>query len=281
MNERVDLSQAREVCPTTTRRLIAEGALMVDVRELSEVAQVAFDVPGVLLMPLSELEQRFAELPRDRDLVLVCREGDRSLKATYFLMYQGYERVANMEGGLYKWARKGFPIKGAQPAPAATAALQLRCARQRPLLLSEIQAMTPRTLGLALAGVLAVGIGLGTAVVTLSGPATTTAAAPAEDAVQQALRAGKPTVAEFGANACASCREMKPVLEALRRVHGERIAVVEVDLIAQRQMGYIQRYRIQLMPTQVFFDAQGRETGRHMGTISGAEILARLEGGVQ
>lgn len=141
--------------------------------------------------------------------------------------------------------------------------------------------MTPRSLGLTLAGVLAVSIGLGTAVVVLSGPTTTRAAAPAEDAVQQALRAGKPTVAEFGANACASCREMKPVLEALRRTHGQRIAVVEVDLIARRQMGYIQRYRIQLMPTQVFFDAEGRETGRHMGTISGAEILARLEGGVQ
>lgn len=120
MNERVDLSPAREVCPTAARLLIAEGALMVDVRELNEVAQVAFDVPGVLLMPMSELQQRLAELPRDRDLVLVCREGERSLKATYFLMYQGYERVANMDGGLSKWARKGFPIKGAQPAPAAT-----------------------------------------------------------------------------------------------------------------------------------------------------------------
>lgn len=122
MNERVDLSQAREVCPTTARRLIDEGALMVDVRELDEVAQAAFDVPGVVLMPMSELEQRFAELPRDRDLVLVCREGDRSLKATYFLMYQRYPRVASMEGGLFKWVRKGFPIKGARAAPAATAA---------------------------------------------------------------------------------------------------------------------------------------------------------------
>jgi len=119
MNERVDLSQAREVCPTTARRLIDEGALMVDVRELDEVAQVAFDVPGVLLMPMSELEQRFAELPRDRDLVLVCREGDRSLKAAYFLMYQRYPRVASMEGGLFKWASKGFPIKGAPAAPAS------------------------------------------------------------------------------------------------------------------------------------------------------------------
>jgi rhodanese-related sulfurtransferase len=122
MNARVELPAAREVCPTTTRRLLGEGALLVDVRELGEVAQLAFDAPGVLLMPLSELEQRYAELPRDRQLVLACATGERSLKATYFLMYQGYTRVANMEGGIMKWARKGFPIRGAADAaaPAAT-----------------------------------------------------------------------------------------------------------------------------------------------------------------
>ena len=119
MNAKVDLPQAREVCPTTTRRLLAEGALMVDVRELAEIAQVEFDVPGVLLMPLSELEQRFAELPRDRDLVLVCQVGQRSLKAAYYLMFQGYTRVASMDGGLFKWASKGFPIKGATAASSA------------------------------------------------------------------------------------------------------------------------------------------------------------------
>jgi rhodanese-related sulfurtransferase len=132
MNARVELPPAREVCPTTTRRLIAEGALLVDVRELAEVAQVAFDVPGVLLLPLSEFEQRFAELPRDRDLVLVCQVGERSLKATYFLMYQGYTRVANMEGGLLKWARKGVPIKGAQPDPAAGAMASGCCGASAP-----------------------------------------------------------------------------------------------------------------------------------------------------
>lgn len=122
MNDRVDVSQAREVGPTTTRRLLDEGALLVDVRELSEVARVAFDVPGVLLMPLSELEQRFAELPRDRDLVLACLVGERSLNAMSFLMSRGFLRVANMHGGLFEWANKGFPIKGARPAFAAMAA---------------------------------------------------------------------------------------------------------------------------------------------------------------
>ncbi len=56
MNDRVELPQAREVCPTTTRRLLGEGALLVDVRERTEVAQLAFDVPGTVVMPLSEFE---------------------------------------------------------------------------------------------------------------------------------------------------------------------------------------------------------------------------------
>jgi len=66
--------------------------LLVDVRERTEVGRVAFDVPGIVVMPLSEFEQRFAELPRDRELVLACASGPR----------------------------KGFPIPGARAvAPAA------------------------------------------------------------------------------------------------------------------------------------------------------------------
>lgn len=115
MNDKVDLPPAREVCPTTTRRLLSEGALLVDVRERAQADHVVFDVPEWILMPLSELEQRFGELPRNRQLVLACETGDRSLKATYFLMYRGYTEVASMSGGLFKWAGKGFPIRGAKP----------------------------------------------------------------------------------------------------------------------------------------------------------------------
>lgn len=134
--------------------------------------------------------------------------------------------------------------------------------------------------GVALLGAgLVTALALSTDVPAPVASATTSAgeAAAADDAVQRALRAGKPTVAEFGANACAQCREMKPVLEALQREHGDRIAVVNVDLIAQREHHYIQRYGIQLMPTQIFFDAQGREIGRNLGKLPGAEILARLQ----
>jgi len=94
------------------------------------------------------------------------------------------------------------------------------------------------------------------------------------DPVAQLLVAGKPAVIEFGANACVSCREMKPILAELVKTHGDRITVADFDILKDRDL--ISRYQIRLMPTQIFFDAQGRETGRHMGKISGDEILARL-----
>ena len=101
-----------------------------------------------------------------------------------------------------------------------------------------------------------------------SGPAAGTA----PDAVQTALRAGKPTVIEFGANSCVSCREMKPILRTLAL--DPRMTVADIDILKERS--YISRYQIRLMPTQVFYNAEGIETGRHMGKISADAILANL-----
>lgn len=119
------LAAPQSFCPTLTlRKSTGEGALLVDVREREEVAALAFDVPDVVHIPLSEFERRFAELPRERELILACAGGQRSLKAAYYLIYQGYPRVANMEEGMDKWLRKGFPVKagavsGVAPASAA------------------------------------------------------------------------------------------------------------------------------------------------------------------
>lgn len=103
-----------------------------------------------------------------------------------------------------------------------------------------------------------------------AGAASSSEALP--DAVQKTLRIGKPTIIEFGANNCVSCREMKPVLRALAQ--DPRIAVADVDILKERE--YISRYQIRLMPTQVFYNARGEETGRHMGKISAEDILAQL-----
>lgn len=102
---------AREICPTATQQWVADGALLVDVREREELAEAAFDVPHLQHIPLSECEVRFAGVPRDRDVVVVCRGGGRSLRATYFLMHHGYDRVVNMSHGILRWQEKGFPMK--------------------------------------------------------------------------------------------------------------------------------------------------------------------------
>ncbi len=105
-------------------------------------------------------------------------------------------------------------------------------------------------------------------------PSSQAATVAVPDPFALSVGQGRPTVIEFGASACASCRDMKVVLEALRKTHGTQVGIAEIDLIRQREA--TPRYRIQVMPTQIFFDAQGREVGRHVGVIDGAGILARL-----
>lgn len=129
MNEvlKKDLTEAREVCPTTSQRLLKEGALLVDVREPDEVAQMGYAGCDVLTIPLSQFEDRWHEVPRDRDVILACAVGVRSLKATYFLMYQGYDRVMNMKPGIARWAARGFPITGSAEAVASSEAASSCC----------------------------------------------------------------------------------------------------------------------------------------------------------
>jgi rhodanese-related sulfurtransferase len=104
----------KEICPTTTQAWVKNGAILIDVREKDEVEALAYDVPEIINIPLSEFETRFQEVPTDKQIVLVCRSGGRSLRATGFLINHGYdaEKVVNMQHGMIRWAQKGFPTKG-------------------------------------------------------------------------------------------------------------------------------------------------------------------------
>lgn len=102
----------KEICPTTTQEWVKNGALLVDVREKDEVAQLAYQVPNIINIPLSEFEERFNEIPKDKEVVVVCRSGGRSLRAAGFLVNHGYTNVVNMEHGMIRWVQKGFSTKG-------------------------------------------------------------------------------------------------------------------------------------------------------------------------
>jgi len=75
--------------------------VMVDVRTPQEHSVRRID--GAKLIPLQELGQRYSEIPRDKDVVLYCQNGLRSIMACKFLKKQGYSRVRNMSGGMSRW----------------------------------------------------------------------------------------------------------------------------------------------------------------------------------
>lgn len=99
-------------CTTQVRAQSEQGALLVDVREPVEVAALAFDAPEVINLPLSQLAQRWHELPKDRALITVCLNGDKSQQATEFLRTKGLAHVSSMRGGILLWMQKGYPVIG-------------------------------------------------------------------------------------------------------------------------------------------------------------------------
>lgn len=105
-------SLVKEICPTTTQEWVKRGALLIDVREKDEVDQLAYNVPNIINIPLSEFEERYTEIPKDKEVVTVCKSGGRSLRAAGFLLNHGYTKVVNMEHGIIRWVQKGFPTKG-------------------------------------------------------------------------------------------------------------------------------------------------------------------------
>ncbi|MDD5393206.1 MAG: thioredoxin family protein [Thiothrix sp.] len=94
------------------------------------------------------------------------------------------------------------------------------------------------------------------------------------DMVAQALQQGKPTIAEFGSDSCRTCQEMSKVLNQLEQDYATQLSVAHVNIV--KEPDYAKQYHIMLMPTQVFFDANGQETWRHMGPLTQQEILDAL-----
>ena len=90
-----------------TRLDAGDDVLILDVREPNEY-QIC-KIPGSVLIPLGELPRRYAELPKDKDIVAHCKMGGRSAKATEFLQSVGFKRVKNLKGGILDWIDRVDP----------------------------------------------------------------------------------------------------------------------------------------------------------------------------
>lgn len=104
--EEEEKDEAMEISVTEVKERMDRGDdfLLIDVRETQEYE--ICKIEGAKLIPLSEFETRFAEIPQDADVVIHCKMGGRSMNAQHFLLSKGYSKVLNMTGGITAWSHE-------------------------------------------------------------------------------------------------------------------------------------------------------------------------------
>lgn len=83
------------------------GAFILDVRQPDEWNEA--HIPDSTLIPLDQLPNRINELPKDQEIVVVCRSGNRSAQGRDILLEAGFTNVTSMAGGLNQWKTAGYP----------------------------------------------------------------------------------------------------------------------------------------------------------------------------
>jgi rhodanese-related sulfurtransferase len=90
-----------------------QGAFFLDVRAQAEWDQA--HIANSTLIPLDDLPGHFSDLPKDRDIVVVCLTGHRALEGVTLLRNAGFSRATCLTGGLTAWKAAGYPLEDSNP----------------------------------------------------------------------------------------------------------------------------------------------------------------------
>ncbi len=85
----------------------------------------------------------------------------------------------------------------------------------------------------------------------------------------------KITFIELGSVNCIPCKKMQPIMKSIEKKYGEQIKVIFYDVLKEKDK--IERYKIDLIPTQVFQDENGKEIHRHVGYYPEKDIDTFLQ----
>lgn len=107
-NNNAAASLPKEISAADAFTKYQQGAFFLDVRTQDEWNQ--FHAPNSTLIPLDQLPSRLNELPKDKEIVVVCRSGNRSQQGRDILLNNGFKLVTSMQGGLEDWRAAGYPI---------------------------------------------------------------------------------------------------------------------------------------------------------------------------
>ena len=85
-----------------------DDVYVIDVREQWEYDEG--HIPGVTLIPMSQVPDRPDEIPLDKEVIVTCRSGNRSGQITDYLRQIGFDNVHNMSGGIVAWEAAGYEV---------------------------------------------------------------------------------------------------------------------------------------------------------------------------
>lgn len=97
--------------------------------------------------------------------------------------------------------------------------------------------------------------------------------APAPVAAVAVAPTARPKLLDLGATTCIPCKAMVPVLDGLRTDFAGKLDVEFIDITRNHEAG--EAWRVEIMPTQVYLSADGRELARHQGFASREDILGQ------
>ena len=99
--------------------------------------------------------------------------------------------------------------------------------------------------------------------------------ATAADAIPEVPTKGMVTMVDLGAHKCIPCKMMEPVMEEVTKEYAGRASVIFIDVWEHRDQA--PRFGIRAIPTQIFFDKEGKEVSRHEGYLDKASIVKMFE----
>lgn len=100
-------SKSKAVDPVDAKAMMDRGTILIDVREISEWN--AGHAPGAVHIPLASLGGNLNRIPRDEDVLVCCRSGNRSSSAVAMLTEKGFYAI-NVTGGMSQWDASGLPV---------------------------------------------------------------------------------------------------------------------------------------------------------------------------
>ncbi len=92
---------------------------------------------------------------------------------------------------------------------------------------------------------------------------------------QQAMKNGRPVLVDFGAKSCMPCRQIRPILKEIEKEYTGKASILIIDVYKYQDLA--REYRVQLIPTLVFFNKEGKESFRHVGAWDKDSIVGKLK----